>query len=231
MTELSDRELLRLHIEAVWSTSLPPFDNTSVELSSVAKLPLWTLYLARLADDQVAIWRPDVALAQRDDLLDRASRAGVVYDASNGMRREVVLRHSGKLDTRGTASTPAARLLTMGDAALVEEFEAGSAAYFLDPLHAPCLGVVVDGHLVSVAHSSARTVAARELGINTLLEARQHGYAKAATSAWTDAVQREGLTPIYSAFAHNAASLRLAAACGYIRVSESVYVPVADDAG
>jgi uncharacterized protein with WD repeat len=48
-----------------------------------------------------------------------------------------------------------------------------------------------------------------------------------ATLAWTTAVREEGLTPIYSAFAWNTASLRLAAAAGYQPVSQSVYGPVA----
>jgi RimJ/RimL family protein N-acetyltransferase len=88
--------------------------------------------------------------------------------------------------------------------------------------------VVVDGRLVSVAHSSRRTLAACELGINTISEARRQGYATAATRAWTRAIQQEGLTPIYSAFTHNTASLRLAAAAGYMQVSASVYGPISE---
>ena len=228
MTAMTDRALLRLHVEAVWQISLPPLDRANVELSNTAKLPPWALYQAHLKGDQVIIWRSEMTHAERDDLLVRAARAGNAFDAAIGMRREVVLRHVGARNRILPKSTPEARLLMADDAASIAAFEAGTAEYFLDPLHAPCFGVFADGRLVSVAHSSAHTAVARELGINTLPEARRRGYAVTATRAWTEAIEREGLTPIYSAFAHNVASLHLAAACGYERVSESVYGPVSD---
>jgi len=53
------------------------------------------------------------------------------------------------------------------------------------------------------------------LGIDTLPAARRKGYALAATILWAHTVLQEGLVPLYSAFANNAPSLRLAAAAGY----------------
>ena len=227
MTTLSDRAFLRLHIEAVWGISIPPLDGATVELSADNPLPPWTVYQASLADGQVMIWRPGVALEQRADLLARARKAGPVYDPALGMRREVVLRLSATPPApQPHPAQPAAQLLTVSDTLLLEAFEQDSASYFLDPIHAPCLGVIVAGRLVSVAHSSRRTSAARELGINTALDARKQGYATTAVRAWTDAILTEGLTPIYSAFAHNAASLRLAAVAGYTPVSASTYGPI-----
>ena len=226
MTTLSDRAFLRLHIEAVWGISIPPLDGATVELSADNPLPPWTVYQASLADGQVTIWRPGVVPEEGTDLLERVRNAGLDYDPALGMRREVVLRLSGNSPTSHTPSHPAARLLTVSDTLLLEAFEQDSASYFLDPIHAPCLGVIVAGRLVSVAHSSRRTSAARELGINTALDARKRGYATTAVRAWTDAILTEGLTPIYSAFAHNAASLRLAAVAGYTPVSASTYGPI-----
>ena len=229
MTTLSDRAFLRLHIEAVWGISIPPLDGATVELSADNPLPPWTVYQASLADGQVMIWRPGVALEQRADLLARARKAGPVYDPALGMRREVVLRLSATPPApQPHPAQPAAQLLTVSDTLLLEAFEQDSASYFLDPIHAPCLGVIVAGRLVSVAHSSRRTSLACELGINTVPDARQRGYATTAVRAWTEAVLREGLIPIYSAFAHNSASLRLAAASGYVRMSDSVYGPVSE---
>ncbi|HEY7339526.1 MAG TPA: GNAT family N-acetyltransferase [Ktedonobacterales bacterium] len=223
---MTDRELLRLHIEAVWEISIPPLDGASVELTATTPLPPWSLYQADLADgQQVTIWRPGVAPDEQADLLQRAHSAGAVFDAAIGMRREVVLRFP---DTQNIAVRHSVRFLTADDAALLEAFEAGSAAYYLNPACAPCIGVFVDDRLVSVAHSSRRTVAACELGINTVTEARRQGYATAATHAWTRAIQQERLTPIYSAFAYNSASLRLAVTVGYVQVSASVYGPVSD---
>lgn len=226
MIQISDRAFLRLHIEAVWEISIPPLDGATVELSAANLLPPWTVYQASLAHGQVTIWRPGVSLEHRADLLARARNAGLDYDPALGMRREVVLRLSGNSPTPHTPSQPAARLLAASDTPLLEAFERDSASYFLDPTHAPCLGVIVAGRLVSVAHSSRRTSLACELGINTAPDARRRGYATTAVRAWTDAILHEGLTPIYSAFAYNTASLRLAAASGYAQASAGVYGPI-----
>lgn len=223
---MTEREFLRLHIEAVWGISVPPLDAASVELSPDAALPPWQLYLARLATgEQVTLWRTDASAERRADALRRERIAGDTFDPALGMSREVVLWQTGATTSAPTPN-PGARLLTADDAALVDAFEAGTVPYFLDPQRAPCFGVILDGRLVTVAHSSRRTRAACELGINTLPDARQRGYARAATLAWTAAVRSEGLTPIYSAFAWNTASLRLAAAAGYRAVSRSIYGPV-----
>jgi hypothetical protein len=223
---MTDRELLCLHIEAVWGISIPPLKDASVELTDTTPLPPWLLYQAVLADgQQVTIWRPGVTPRERADLLQRGRTAGLVFDDAVGMRREVVLRFP---DTLSIAAEYSVRLLAADDAALLEAFEAGSASYYLNPSCAPCLGVIAGSLLVSVAHSSRRIAAACELGINTISEARRQGYAATATLAWTQAIQEEGLTPIYSAFAYNSASLRLAAATGYVQVSASVYGPVSE---
>lgn len=231
MTELTEREFLRLHIESCWGITIPPIEHASVDLLATAPaLPPWSLYQATLSDEQVTLWRPDLSSDQRADLLQRARSAGIPYDPALGMRREVVLRLSTTLLETSASPQHPARLLTAADEALLEAFEAESAAYFLNPRCTPCMGVIVDGRLVSVAHSSRRTAAACALGINTIPEERRQGYATIAVHAWTQAILREGLTPIYSAFAHNAASLRLAAATGYLPASKSVYGPIAEAA-
>ncbi|HEU5349617.1 MAG TPA: GNAT family N-acetyltransferase [Ktedonobacterales bacterium] len=228
MSALTEREFLRLHVEACWGISIPPIEHTRVVLPSTTALPPWSLYQANLSRERVTLWRPDVSPEQQADLLQRAQLADVAFDPALGMRREVVLRLSAKPYSHHAPPRPAARLLTAADESVLEAFEAGSATYFLSPQCAPCMGVIVDGRLVSVAHSSRRTIQACELGINTLPEARRQGYAATAVRAWTEAILREGLVPIYSAFAHNIVSLRLAATAGYARVSESVYGPVAE---
>lgn len=226
MIAISDRAFLRLHIEAVWEISIPPLDSMTVELSTANPLPPWSLYRAGLADGQVTIWRPGVSAEERADLLERARSAGPDFDPALGMRREVALRLSATPSAPSAHPQHSARLLTASDAPLLEAFEPDSADYFLDPMHAPCFGVIVAGRLVSVAHSSRRTPDACELGINTAPDARRQGYATTAVRAWTDTILRERLIPIYSAFAHNSASLRLAAASGYIQVSAGVYGPI-----
>ena len=118
---------------------------------------------------------------------------------------------------------------TGADATLVDIFEAESASYFLDPSHSPCVGVEVEGRMVTIAHSSRRTASACELGINTLPEARRRGYARLATMLWTAMAQQQGLVPIYSAFAWNQASLQLAQVVGYEPRVDGVYGPMDGD--
>ncbi|MFL5701810.1 MAG: GNAT family N-acetyltransferase, partial [Ktedonobacteraceae bacterium] len=113
------------------------------------------------------------------------------------------------------AAQQVARLLTPDDQALVEIFDPGNVEYYFHPDRRPLIGVIVEGHLLSLAHSSRRTAEACELGIDTLPEARRKGYALAATLLWAASVAQEDLVPFYSASAENTASLGLASAAGY----------------
>lgn len=227
---MTERELLRLHLEAVWGLTLPALDEPAREFVLSGNLPPWPLYLGIFAQEQVAIWHPDVVAEQRVLYLENAQKADVVWDQALGMRREVVFHAPSIRQEQQAQASQRARLLNAEDADLINIFEAGSALYFLDPHRAPCIGVVVDGRLVSIAHSSRQTPAACELGIETLPEARRRGYAAAATILWTAIVQQKGLMPIYSAFAWNTASLQLAKATGYVPCIDGVYGPVPEDA-
>jgi len=108
-----------------------------------------------------------------------------------------------------------ARLLTPDDQALVDIFDPGEVEYYFHPDRRPLIGVIVEGRLLSLAHSSRRTAQACELGIDTLPMARRKGYALAATLLWAAEVTQEGLVAFYSASAENTASLALASAAGY----------------
>lgn len=229
MAALSDRELLRLHLEAVWTISVPPLVGAHVDLDPDGPLPPWSLYLAHFTVGEVAVWRPETRSNWRVTLLRRGHEANIAYDPTLDMRCEVVLRPPA--DPPAAPSQHHPRLLTESDAALLEAFEAESASYYLDPTRGPCFGVIVDGRLATVAHSSRRTAQACELGINTLPDARRQGCAKAATLAWTQAVRDEGLEPIYSALTWNDASRALATSCGYIPAIQGAYGPMAGSAG
>ena len=178
----------------------------------------------------MSIWSPGISPDERARLLDQAQSAEVTVDPSSGMHREVVFQQGHPPRHPLGSMLYLSRRLTEADALLVDRFEPASTDYYLSPQCAPCIGVLAAGELVSVAHSSRRTREACELGIYTRPEARRRGYAVAATAAWTDAVRQEGLQPIYSAFADNIASLRLAATAGYVALIQSVYGPVVGQA-
>jgi RimJ/RimL family protein N-acetyltransferase len=227
---MTERELLRLHLEAVWDLTLPALDEPVHEFVLTRSLPPWSLYLGTFAQEQVAIWHPEVVAEQRLLYLENARKADVVWDQALGMRREVVFHAPSIRQEQQAQARQRARILDAADADLINAFEPESALYFLDPHRAPCIGGVVDGRLVSIAHSARQTPAACELGIETLPEARRRGYAAAATILWTATVQRNGLIPIYSAFASNTASLRLAKATGYMPRIDGAYGPVSEAA-
>jgi hypothetical protein len=229
---VTDRELLRLHLEAVWNITLPDLRRTETDINLPESAVPWSVYLAGFGRRRLAVWRPDVEPSERSRLREAAQAAGPVWDETLKMRREVVFHYpySRTLSRQLPQATQLARDLTADDARLVDAYETDSASYFLDREHAPCLGVIVDGRLMSIAHSSRRTAAACELGINTLAEARRQGYAVAATVLWTAAVQDLGLVPIYSSFAWNTPSLHLATSVGYRPRIDGAYGPMPDSA-
>jgi len=197
--------------------------------------PWWALYLGELTatGERIRIWRGDVTAGERGALLARGEAALVAEALVSGVKCEVAFRPLAAphmtLEAARRLTRPMRRddpadyaLLAgviVGDFAnentveAVEVAEAVRAA--VAAVGEPLVGVVVDGRLLALAHSSRRTAQACELGIDTLPEARRRGYALAATVAWARLVADAGLAPIYSAFAENAASLALAEAAGY----------------
>lgn len=224
---IDDRAFLRLHVEAVWGVQLPPLEHNDVSLLPESSLPSWRLYAAEVATGRVCIWRPDVDEAQREELLVRLNEAFLLPSSNTpplGINREVAFRLTAEPLIEFAAARRVARPLTPDDHALIEAFEPGSAAYVLQPECRPAIGVIVGGCLCSIAHSSRRTREACELGINTLPDARRKGYALAATVAWSAAILQEDLTPIYSALATNAPSLKLAGAAGYREIARAATI-------
>ena len=213
-----DRRLLRLHVEAVWGVQLPPIIHNDIELQPEGVQPPWKLLVAEVANDRVHIWRTDVAHDDRKVLLIRANEAMALpatEPTALGISREIVLHLVAQPALDITRAQHIARPLTSDDRSLIEAFQGDPGEYFLEIEKQPVIGVVIDGRLVSLAHSARRTTGACELGIDTLPEARRRGYALAATVMWTSMIQQEGLVPLYSAFVDNKASLALAAAAGY----------------
>ncbi|GHO46797.1 hypothetical protein KSX_49600 [Ktedonospora formicarum] len=210
--------MLRQHIEAVWHIKLPIINRSDVEVLREGPQPPWKLCTAELAGERVNIWRADVAAHEQRDLLMRVNEALALpptAETTPDISREVALHQIALPILPLTTAQQIVRPLTADDEELVEAFEAGSVEYYFHPARRPLLGVVVEGRLLSIAHSSRRTTEACELGIETQPDARRRGYALAATVAWAASVAQEGLVPFYSALSSNVASLKLAEAAGY----------------
>ncbi len=213
-----DRMLLHLHIEAVWGVQLPTIEQNDIALLPASSLPPWRLCAADIAEGRIHIWRTDVTMAEREILLAYLKTALELPSTAApppGVSREVAFHLAATPIIDREAVHRLARPLTTRDDALVEDFDPASVPDLLLPACRPMIGVIVEGRLLSMAHSSRRTTDACELGIDTLPEARRKGYALAATVAWSIAISQEGLIPLYSALATNTASLNLAVAAGY----------------
>ncbi len=209
--------LLRLHVEAVWGVRLPFFVLDDVELLPDGPQPSWKLCAAALPEGRAYLWRPDVTTMEREVLRLRVGEALAFSSivAPPDVHREVALSlvASPRLDEATARNI--ARPLTEKDRALVEAFEPDTHDDYFRPERQPLIGVVISGQLLSLAHSSRRTLEACELGIDTLPEARRKGYARASTMVWTQVILQERSVPLYSADASNIASLHLADAAGY----------------
>ena len=225
---VTDLEMLRWHVEAVWGVRLPERASGDVECRSGSSMPTWKLYVARVGEQEVRCWRAGVPESERDELMRLAYRALSLppeVTVEPGVKREVALQQVTTPQLNVVVASRVARRLGQADRALVEAFEPGESAYYLDaPERAPVFGAFAGEWLVSVAHSSRRTPAACELGVDTLESARRRGLGLAATVLWAAAVAAEGLAPIYSARADNAASLALARAAGYQPFAQAAYI-------
>ncbi len=204
--------LLRLHVEAVWYVQLT---NDFALTSDGVQLP-WRLLAADLAGERVFISQPDILPSERAELHQRLDEALALPDvALPGVNREVALIQTATPHITPEAARRIARPLKPSEHALLHLFYPDAPADDFQPEQEPFVGIIDDGRLLCLAHSSRRTAAACELGIETHKEARRQGFALAATLVWAELVRREGLVPLYSALAANTASLRLAAAAGY----------------
>lgn len=91
-------------------------------------------------------------------------------------------------------------------------------------------GALIDGQIVAIARTSARSERHGDIGVATLEAWRNHGFATAAAALVARDVQAARQIPVWSAGAHNAASLRVAEKLGFTEVGRHRYV-IIDSAG
>lgn len=85
-------------------------------------------------------------------------------------------------------------------------------------------GAVVDGRLVSIAHSYAVTTRHVDIGVATLPQWRGRGLALAGAALVVRWARESGRVAVWSAGEANAGSLAIARRLGFRRVGERVYV-------
>jgi len=79
------------------------------------------------------------------------------------------------------------------------------------PHRQPFMGLIEDGHVVSVCSSVRVTEAAHEAGVETIPLYRRKGHALNAVAGWANAVREMGAIPLYSTSWDNIASQNVAA--------------------
>lgn len=85
-------------------------------------------------------------------------------------------------------------------------------------------GAVVEGRLVAIAYTSARSRQHADIAVNTLEEWRSLGLATAAASLVAREVQERRQVPVWSCGEDNYASLRVAHKLGFAEVLRRAYV-------
>jgi hypothetical protein len=86
------------------------------------------------------------------------------------------------------------------------------------------VGAIMDGRIIAIARTSARSERHSDIAVATLEGWRNHGLATAAAAVVAQELQVAGQIPVWSAGAHNPASLRIAQKLGFTKVARRRYV-------
>ena len=113
-----------------------------------------------------------------------------------------------------TVSEPDATVLVDEVCLLARHFSGWTAAEI--PRRSPVVGVVEDGHAVSVCFCARRSDTAAEAGLETAEAFRGRGLGPQVAATWALAVRASGRIPLYSASWANGASLAVARKLGLV---------------
>jgi GNAT superfamily N-acetyltransferase len=83
---------------------------------------------------------------------------------------------------------------------------------------------IVDGEIVSLAHTFAWSPLYVDIGVTTHEDMRNQGYASAAAAIVIEEIRKRGRTPVWSCGARNEPSLRIAQKLGFRETSRRLYL-------
>jgi hypothetical protein len=121
---------------------------------------------------------------------------------------------SGRVDSGPVFTFPPAIAAPAGINAITDlsQLERHFRGWTVDELpdRSPILGIVEEGHAVSVCFCARRTPAAAEAGLETASNFRGRGFGARVAAAWGRAILDSGRLPLYSTSWDNGASLGVA---------------------
>lgn len=150
----------------------------------------------------------------------------VITDARNTTSLRTLTDVYHVLDTpmSGDHSHPDVRLLTDEDIALtitIDQLQQDSAYKSI------VAAAVIDGEIVSLAHTFAWSPLYVDIGVTTHEQFRGKGMATAAAAIVAREVQKRGKVPVWSTGADNFSSMRIAQKLGFRETSRRLYlIPV-----
>jgi RimJ/RimL family protein N-acetyltransferase len=233
MSVISHRELMRLHVEALFTHDA---EGQLVRVNEPDGAPAPRFFLGRTADGAVRRFRHDVGHDLRRDLeiataLD-VQPGDLVDSPPPGLSSyESILARAAPVrkSWTGPAFSFPDELPATGDAILITEENAqllhSHLAGWMPDVRScqPMFAKVIDGHAVAVCCSVRRTDAAHEAGVETAPSYRGRGYAAEVVTAWARAVRDMQRIPLYSTSWANEASRAVARKLALIQFGSDVH--------
>ena len=233
MTVPDDRELMRLHIEALYTRDAAG-DLVRVNEHNGAAAPRF--FVGRTTDAAVRRFRHDVDRDTRREL-EAATRDDVLRDLALDAPPDLspyahVLARSAPVQR--TEAGPAFCFPRELPAATGPVLVTDKNAEILRPLLQAWVGdvhlcqpmfvVSVDGQAVAICASVRVTDDAHEAGVETSPAYRGRGYAAQVVTAWAHAVRDMGAVPLYSTSWQNEASRAVASKLGLIHFGSDLHL-------
>ena len=228
----SHRELMRLHVEALFAHDA---DGDLVCVNEPDGAPAPRFFLGTTVDGAVWRFRHDVHLDVRRELeaaVEEAARREDALDSPMSLPRyEGILARFAPIQRSwtGPAFCFPGRLPPASGTIFVTEENARVLHPHLrdwipDVPSQPMVALAVDGHAVAVCCSVRRTGEAHEVGVETAAAHRGRGYAARVVAAWARAVHDMGRVPLYSTSWQNEASRAVARKLALVRFGNDLHI-------
>lgn len=229
----SDRTLMRLHIEALFTHDA---EGNLDRVNDPSGTPAPRLFVGRTVEGVVRRFRHDVDRETRR-ALDTALHDGHLEQHTLDSRidpspYQAILGRVAPVQRtwEGPAFVFPDEIPTSRDAVRLTHENAQLLRPYLEPwlpdvdLGLPMFALVVDGHAVAVCASVRHTSVADEAGVDTAASFRGRGFAGQVAAAWAQAVRAESRIPLYSTSWQNDASRAVARKLGLAQFGSDLHL-------